>query len=32
VVREEKVQVPEGVKVVSSPEEIVEELINLIDR
>jgi CRISPR-associated protein Csa2 len=32
VVREEKVQVPEGVKVVSSPEEIVEELINSIDR
>jgi CRISPR-associated protein Csa2 len=32
VVKEEKVQVPEGVKVVSSPEEIVEELINSIDR
>jgi CRISPR-associated protein Csa2 len=32
VVREEKVQVPEGVKAVSSPEEIVEELINSIDR
>ena len=31
-VREEKVQVPDGVKVVSSPEEIVEELIGSIDR
>jgi len=31
-VREEKVQVPDGVKVVSSPEEIVEELISAIDR
>ena len=31
-VREEKVQVPDGVKVVSSPEEIVEELIGSIDQ
>jgi CRISPR-associated protein Csa2 len=32
VVREEKVQAPAEVKTVSSPEEIVEELMNSIDR